>query len=94
MPKLVLDSGLSVHYQQVGQGPDVVMVHGITGNLAVWHLHIVPALCDRYRTLTYDLRGHGYSGTPPEGYSPDDMADRPARAARRARHRAARRRRP
>jgi pimeloyl-ACP methyl ester carboxylesterase len=74
MPKLVLDSGLSVHYQQVGQGPDVVMVHGITGNLAVWHLHIVPALCDRYRTLTYDLRGHGYSGTPPEGYSPDDMA--------------------
>ena len=74
MPKLVLNSGLSVHYQQVGQGPDVVMVHGITGNLAVWHLHIVPALCDRYRTLTYDLRGHGYSGTPPDGYSPDDMA--------------------
>ncbi len=74
MPKLVLDSGLSIHYQQVGQGSDVVMVHGITGNLAVWHLHIVPALCDHYRTLTYDLRGHGYSDTPPACYSPDDMA--------------------
>jgi pimeloyl-ACP methyl ester carboxylesterase len=75
MPKLVLDSGLTLHYQQVGDGPDVVMVHGITGNLAVWHLQLVPALSDRFRVLTYDLRGHGYSGTPPSGYSPDDMAD-------------------
>ena len=75
MPKLVLDSGLSLHYQQVGDGPDVVMVHGITGNLAVWHLQLVPALSNRFRVLTYDLRGHGYSGTPPSGYSPDDMAD-------------------
>jgi pimeloyl-ACP methyl ester carboxylesterase len=75
MPKLVLDNGLSLHYQQVGQGPDVVMVHGITGNLAIWHLHIVPALCDRFRVTTYDLRGHGYSGTPPTGYSADDMAE-------------------
>jgi len=75
MPKLVLDSGLTLHYQQVGDGPDVVMVHGITGNLAVWHLQLVPALSDRFRVLTYDLRGHGYSGTPPSGYTPDDMAD-------------------
>ena len=74
MPKIVLRSGLKVHYQQVGEGPDVVMVHGITGNLAVWHLHLVPALADRFRTLTYDLRGHGYSDTPPSGYSPDAMA--------------------
>jgi pimeloyl-ACP methyl ester carboxylesterase len=75
MPKLVLDSGLTLHYQQVGDGSDVVMVHGITGNLAVWHLQLVPALSDRFRVLTYDLRGHGYSGTPPSGYTPDDMAD-------------------
>jgi pimeloyl-ACP methyl ester carboxylesterase len=74
MPKIVLDNGLRIHYQQVGAGPDVVMVHGITGNLAVWHLHIVPALSEHFRVLTYDLRGHGYSGTPPTGYSPDDMA--------------------
>jgi pimeloyl-ACP methyl ester carboxylesterase len=74
MPKIVLSNGVRIHYQQVGEGPDVVMVHGITGNLAVWHLRIVPALSDRFRMLTYDLRGHGYSGTPPTGYSPDDMA--------------------
>jgi pimeloyl-ACP methyl ester carboxylesterase len=72
--KARLRSGLRLHYQQVGEGPDVVMVHGITGNLAVWHLHIVPALSDRFRITTYDLRGHGYSDTPPTGYSPDAMA--------------------
>jgi pimeloyl-ACP methyl ester carboxylesterase len=75
MSKVVLSNGLSVHYQQVGEGPDVVMVHGITGNLAVWHLKLVPALADRYRILTYDLRGHGLSGAPPTGYSLDHMAD-------------------
>ena len=75
MSKVVLSNGLKVHYQQVGDGPDVVMVHGITGNLAVWHLQLVPALADRYRLLTYDLRGHGLSDTPPSGYSLDDMAD-------------------
>jgi pimeloyl-ACP methyl ester carboxylesterase len=74
MPKAELSSGVKLHFQRVGDGPDVVMVHGITGNLAVWHLNIVPALSERYRLLTYDLRGHGYSDTPPSGYSPDDMA--------------------
>jgi pimeloyl-ACP methyl ester carboxylesterase len=75
MSKVTLPSGLRLHVQQVGEGPDVVMVHGITGNLAVWHLHIVPALADRLRLTTYDLRGHGLSDTPPTGYSLDHMAD-------------------
>jgi pimeloyl-ACP methyl ester carboxylesterase len=73
--KVDLPNGLRVHYQQVGEGPDVVMVHGITGNLAVWHLHMVPALADRCRTLTYDLRGHGLTSTPATGYSLDHMAE-------------------
>lgn len=72
--KAFLRSGIRIHCQRVGEGPDVVMVHGLTGNLAVWHLHIVPALRDRFRILTYDLRGHGYSDTPPSGYDPDSMA--------------------
>lgn len=74
MPKVRLESGLRIHYQQIGKGPDLVAVHGITGNLAVWHLNIVPALCDRFRVLTYDLRGHGHSDAPVSGYTPDDMS--------------------
>ncbi|HMM40833.1 MAG TPA: alpha/beta hydrolase [Thermomicrobiales bacterium] len=74
MPKVVVRSGLKLHYQQVGEGPDVVMIHGLTGNLAVWHLKIIPLLWDRYRITTYDLRGHGYSEITPTGYTADDMA--------------------
>lgn len=74
MPKVTLPSGLRMHYQRIGQGPDLVMIHGITGNLAAWHLQIVPILSDRFRILTYDLRGHGMSDVPPTGYTPDDMA--------------------
>jgi pimeloyl-ACP methyl ester carboxylesterase len=74
MPKAMLRSGVRIHYQRIGAGPEVVMVHGITGNLAVWHLNIVPVLSEQFDLLTYDLRGHGYSDTPPTGYSPDAMA--------------------
>ena len=75
MPKATLRSGVTLHYQQTGDGPDVVMIHGLTGNLAVWHLHIIPVLWDHFRITTYDLRGHGYSEVTPSGYSADDMAD-------------------
>ncbi|HQZ88505.1 MAG TPA: alpha/beta fold hydrolase, partial [Thermomicrobiales bacterium] len=74
MPKIVVRSGLKFHYQQVGNGPDVVMIHGLTGNLAVWHLKIIPLLWDHYRITTYDLRGHGYSEVSASGYTADDMA--------------------
>src|SRR3954453_475399 len=74
MPKALLESGLNLHYQRVGTGPDVGMIHGLTGNLAVWHLKIIPLLMDRFRLLTYGLRGHGYSDMPPTGYSATDMA--------------------
>jgi pimeloyl-ACP methyl ester carboxylesterase len=75
MPKVTLSSGLSLHYQAVGDGQDVVtMIHGLTGNLAVWHLRIIPLLQDEFRLLTYDLRGHGYSQSPSSGYTLDDMA--------------------
>jgi pimeloyl-ACP methyl ester carboxylesterase len=75
MPKVTLPSGIRLHYTQAGEGPDVVLIHGLTGNLAVWHLHILPLLWDRFTVTTYDLRGHGYSSMPPTGYNADHMAD-------------------
>ena len=75
MPKTTLPSGVRIHYQRVGDGPDLVMIHGLTGNMAVWHLQIVPQLAEHFRVLTYDLRGHGHSDTPRSGYTLDAMAD-------------------
>lgn len=74
MPK-VLAHGLHFHYLQVGRGPDIVMIHGLTGNLAVWHFGAIPSLRNDYRITTYDLRGHGRSDMPPTGYTTREMAE-------------------
>ena len=74
MPKIKVN-GVNIHYITVGSGPDVVMLHGFLGNLALWHLYMVPLLRKEYRVTTYDLRGHGYSEVPPTGYTAADMAE-------------------
>ena len=74
MPKLRAN-GLNFHYWQSGSGPDLVMVHGLGGNLAGWHLSLVPDLQQDYRVTTYDLRGHGRSDVPETGYSTKEMAE-------------------
>lgn len=73
MPKIDAN-GLAFNYWRSGQGPDVVLVHGLGGNLAGWHLSIVPELQKDYRVTSYDLRGHGRSDAPPTGYTTGDMA--------------------
>lgn len=72
MPKIDVN-GTTLHYIQAGAGPDVVMLHGFLGNLAVWHLQIVPQMRREFRFTTYDLRGHGYSAITPAGYTTAEM---------------------
>jgi pimeloyl-ACP methyl ester carboxylesterase len=74
MPKL-LANGIKFHYWRVGAGPDVIMLHGLTGNLAVWHLKMVPMLRHAFCLTTYDLRGHGRSDAPPTGYTTAHMTE-------------------
>jgi pimeloyl-ACP methyl ester carboxylesterase len=73
MPTISVN-GVRLHYIQAGKGPDIVLLHGLSGNLAVWHLRMLPLLQDRFRLTTYDLRGHGNSSMPPAGYATRDMA--------------------
>jgi 3-oxoadipate enol-lactonase len=68
-------NGLKVHYQQTGEGPDVVLLHGFTSNLAIWiFVDAVDTLASDFRVTTYDLRGHGNSEAPASGYTSADMA--------------------
>ena len=68
-------NGLRFHYQQAGEGPDVVLVHGVTGDLSIWFLcKAIQTLSARYRVTAYDLRGHGYSDVPPDRYTSADHA--------------------
>ncbi len=74
MPKIAVN-GMNFYYQQSGQGPDVVLIHGVTGNMAIWPLiNLIHDLARDFRVTYYDLRGHGYSDTPPSGYTSADMA--------------------
>lgn len=74
MPKLNVN-GLQLHVQQMGDGPDVVLIHGVTGDLSIWFLSRALAdLSATHRVTAYDLRGHGYSDVPPSGYTSADHA--------------------
>ena len=74
MPKIVAN-GIKLHYWQLGKGSDVVMLHGLGGNLAVWHLKMVPELQGQYRITTFDQRGHGYSEVTQDGYTTQELAE-------------------
>lgn len=73
MPK-VLANGIQTHYQQAGDGPDIVLVHGLTGDLSVWYLHVMFPLAKEFRVTAYDLRGHGYSEVTASGYTSAQLA--------------------
>jgi pimeloyl-ACP methyl ester carboxylesterase len=68
-------NGHEFHYQQAGTGPDVVLIHGVTGDLSIWFLcRAMQALSGSRRVTAYDLRGHGYSEAPAAGYTSADHA--------------------
>jgi pimeloyl-ACP methyl ester carboxylesterase len=74
MPR-VTANGLNIHVQQAGSGPDVVLIHGLTGDLSIWFLsRTIPVLAETHRVTAYDLRGHGYTDAPVEGYTSLDHA--------------------
>jgi len=50
-------------YELHGQGPVVVLVHGMGMNRAMWQW-LVPALTPDFQVLSYDLLGHGESVEP------------------------------
>jgi pimeloyl-ACP methyl ester carboxylesterase len=67
--------GVKFHYQQAGDGPDLYLIHGVTGDLSIWYLcQAIQTLSAKYRVTAYDLRGHGYSDAPPTGYTSADHA--------------------
>lgn len=68
-------NGAKIHYWQVGEGPDLVLLHGLTGNLAIWYFTILPIFREQYRITVYDLRGHGKSSMPSTGYTTRHMAE-------------------
>lgn len=67
---VVLRDNTVVHYLEAGQGPALVLVHGLGGSSAVWSDDI-GILAKTYRVIAPDLPGYGKSDRPRADYSID-----------------------
>jgi pimeloyl-ACP methyl ester carboxylesterase len=64
----VLVDGQPVNTIELGEGPPIVFVHGLSGSWQNW-LEQLPVLADEHRVLALDLPGFGYSPMPREEIS-------------------------
>ena len=60
--------GHSVGYRMAGDGPVLLLIHGIAGSSAAWR-EVMPTLAGRYTVIAPDLIGHGHSAKPLGDYS-------------------------
>ena len=68
-------NGIPINYRQVGEGKNLILIHGLAANHAFWSLHVLLPLSRQFRVTVFDLRGHGYSGMPANGYSSSIIAE-------------------
>jgi pimeloyl-ACP methyl ester carboxylesterase len=55
-----VEDGGRIHVVERGQGPPIVLLHGIMLTSALW-VHQLRELADHHRVIALDLRGHGQS---------------------------------
>ncbi len=60
--------GRAVNYVDIGEGPAVVMIHGLSGCWQNW-LENIPHFAERHRVIAMDLPGFGHSEMPAEKIS-------------------------
>ena len=69
-------NNIHIHYEQIGEGNVIVLLHGYTGSSQDW-INQTAVLSDKYRVIAVDHRGHGKSEAPKseEDYSIPIFAD-------------------
>jgi pimeloyl-ACP methyl ester carboxylesterase len=60
--------GDRIAYRDTGQGPALLLIHGMAGSSATWDA-VIPQLAKKYRVIAPDLLGHGESAKPRGDYS-------------------------
>ena len=65
---------IELSYEDHGDGPPVVLLHGWPVDSRSWEPQLYPLLAAGYRVITYDRRGFGRSSRPTTGYDFDTLA--------------------
>jgi pimeloyl-ACP methyl ester carboxylesterase len=71
MPEIQRD-GITIFYDDVGDGPAIVLGHSFLCSGEMWAEQVGP-LSERYRVLNVDQRGHGRSGDVNGAFDLSDM---------------------
>jgi pimeloyl-ACP methyl ester carboxylesterase len=72
---------LDIWAEQVGQGPDVLLIGGLGDTVESWQFQL-DGLADRYRLTAFDNRGAGRTAMPGGPVSVEQMADDAAQVLR------------
>jgi pimeloyl-ACP methyl ester carboxylesterase len=67
-PRAITVNGDRIVYRSAGDGPVLLLVHGMAGNSLTWR-HVMPALAQQFTVLAPDLLGQGQSDKPRGDYS-------------------------
>jgi len=73
-PQMVAANGLEIYVDQVGLGPDVLLIGGLGDTVESWQFQL-GGLADRYRLTAFDNRGAGRTAMPPGPVAVEEMAD-------------------
>lgn len=65
--RFVTVDGLRVHYDQKGEGADLILLHGASGNLRDYTFDLRDKLTPHFRVTAFDRPGLGYSDPLPDG---------------------------
>jgi pimeloyl-ACP methyl ester carboxylesterase len=74
IPGFVTANDLDIYVEQVGVGPDVLLIGGLGDTVESWQFQL-DGLADRYRVTAFDNRGAGRTAMPDGPATVEAMAD-------------------
>src|SRR5918999_1407424 len=74
IPGFVTAGDLDIYVEQVGQGPDVLLIGGLGDTIESWQFQL-DGLAGRYRLTAFDNRGAGRTAMPQAPATVEAMAD-------------------